>query len=90
ESLAKARVDLTAELQASGGSSIGQEQPLPPDDSTGARGHSSGTATSLDPFGEDSSAKGIAGVRRDGPWVLESLGLQQHAGGRVKALEVKV
>lgn len=83
ESLAKARVDLTAELQASGGSSIGQEQSLPPDNLTGARGHSSGTAPSLDLSGDDSSAKGTGGVRLDGPWVLESLGLQQ-----VSAMEV--
>ncbi|CAM9627423.1 unnamed protein product, partial [Laminaria digitata] len=93
ESLAKARLDLNAELQAAGGVSIAAapspRTPLPPPSPGDVRGVS--TPAPLSPGDSVSGRGGPGSVRRDGPWVLESLGLgQQHGGARVRALEVKL
>lgn len=100
ESLAKARLDLNAELQAAGGVSIaaapsprtplpvaaagafsgraataGLEPPSPGD------GRGVSTPAPLSPGDSVSGRGGPGSVRRDGPWVLESLGLGQQVRG---------
>lgn len=106
ESLAKARLDLNAELQAAGGVSVaaapsphtpsaagaafseraaaGVESPLSP----GGRGAL--TQIPLSP-GDSVSGRGGgsgAAVRRDGPWVLESLGLGHQVRGETSMVFV--
>ena len=99
ESLAKARLDLNAELQAAGGVSVAAA-PSPQTPSAAAAGFSGraaagvvpplspggGGASTPIPLSPGDSVSGRGGgsgaaVRRDGPWVLESLGLGQQVRG---------
>lgn len=89
EQLAKARVDLSTELQAAGGASIVPEpRPLSPMAASAGTTPTADTSDSGEPTVSGDAAKkgvglspprvGAAGVRRDAPWVLESLGLGQQ------------
>ena len=102
ESLAKARLDLSAELQAAGGVSAAAapspRTPLAPVGAFSGRaaagveppsspgGGGVSTPIPLSP-GDSVSGRGGSGpVRRDGPWVLDSLGLGQQVKGKTLLL----
>lgn len=83
ETLAKARLELDADLGVSGGASIlPARTPTPPIRSASRSDElpkRSVSASAADPVSGDSEIVAGGGIRRDGPWVLESLGLRHQA-----------